>query len=138
MTAAAQATGRPELRIQMPDGTTRTVTLERDRYGLGRTLANELCYPEVSGLSREHLVFEKTGTNWMLRDLGSTNGTLINGTPVTAPHVLQPNDRVNAGQLTVVFAETAPAASQTVVFIEKPPSPAGTTTLTATLDGLLS
>ncbi len=140
MTAAAQTTGRPELRIQMPDGTTRTVTLERDRYGLGRTLANELCYPEVSGLSREHLVFERTGANWVLRDLGSTNGTLINGTPVKAPHVLQPNDRVNAGQLTLTFTEPArPAAPpQTVIFIEKPPTPPGGTTLTATLDGLLS
>jgi phosphoserine phosphatase RsbU/P len=140
MTAAAQTTGRPELRIQMPDGTTRTVTLERDRYGLGRTLANELCYPEVSGLSREHLVFERTGANWVLRDLGSTNGTLINGTPVKAPHVLQPNDRVNAGQLTLTFTEpTRPVAPpQTVIFIEKPPTPPGGTTLTATLDGLLS
>jgi phosphoserine phosphatase RsbU/P len=140
MTAAAQTTGRPELRIQMPDGTTRTVTLERDRYGLGRTLANELCYPEVSGLSREHLVFERTGANWVLRDLGSTNGTLINGAPVKAPHVLQPNDRVNAGQLTLTFTEPArPAAPpQTVIFIEKPPTPPGGTTLTATLDGLLS
>jgi sigma-B regulation protein RsbU (phosphoserine phosphatase) len=140
MTAAAQTTGRPELRIQMPDGTTRTVALERDRYGLGRTLANELCYPEVSGLSREHLVFERTGANWTLRDLGSTNGTLINGAPVKEPHLLQPNDRVNAGQLTIVFTETAarPAAPQTVIFIEKPPTPPGGTTLTATLDGLLS
>jgi sigma-B regulation protein RsbU (phosphoserine phosphatase) len=139
MTAAAQTTGRPELRIQLPDGTTRTVALERDRYGLGRTLANDLCYPEVSGLSREHLVFERTGTNWTLRDLGSTNGTLINGKPLTAPHVLEANDRVTAGQLTVVFTETArPAAAQTVIFIEKPPTPPGGTTLTATLDGLLS
>jgi sigma-B regulation protein RsbU (phosphoserine phosphatase) len=140
MTPAAQTTGRPELQIQTPDGATRTVTLERDRYGLGRTLANELCYPEVSGLSREHLVFERTGANWTLRDLGSTNGTLLNGAPVKAPHVLQPNDRVNAGQLTLVFTEPArpPAAPQTVVFIEKPPTPPGGTTLTATLDGLLS
>jgi sigma-B regulation protein RsbU (phosphoserine phosphatase) len=141
MTAAAQSTGHPELKIQMPDGTTRTVALERDRYGLGRTLANELCYPEVSGLSREHLVFERTGSNWTLRDLGSTNGTLINGKPLKDPHVLQTNDRVNAGQLTLVYMEAArPAApaQQTVIFIEKPPTPPGGTTLTATLDGLLS
>jgi phosphoserine phosphatase RsbU/P len=142
MTAAAQTTGHPELKIQMPDGTTRTVALERDRYGLGRTLANELCYPEVSGLSREHLVFERTGSTWTLRDLGSTNGTLINGKPLKDPHVLQTNDRVNAGQLTLVYTEAArPAAApsqQTVIFIEKPPTPPGGTTLTATLDGLLS
>ncbi|MGD0296139.1 MAG: FHA domain-containing protein, partial [Bryobacteraceae bacterium] len=111
MTAAAQ-TGHPELRIQLPDGSTRTVTLERDRYSLGRTLANELCYPEVSGLSREHLVFERTGASWTLRDLGSTNGTLVNGKPVTAPHILEANDRVTAGQLAIVFTEAArPAAA---------------------------
>ena len=85
MATVAASLGRPELRIHLPDGTTRTVALERDRYGLGRTLANDLCYPEVSGLSREHLVFERTGSDWTLRDLGSTNGTLINGTPVKAP-----------------------------------------------------
>ena len=138
MATVAQSPGRHELRIHMPDGTTRTVTLERDRYGLGRTLANELCFPEVSGLSREHLVFERTGANWILRDLGSTNGTLVNGTPVKAPHVLEPNDRVTAGQLTVIFSETVPSPPQTVIFIEKPPAPPGSTTLTATLDGLLS
>src|SRR5580693_1659369 len=140
MATVAQSVGRHELKIILPDGNTRTVPLERDRYGLGRTLANDLCFPEVSGLSREHLVFERTGSTWTLRDLGSTNGTLVNGTPVKAPHLLQPNDRVTAGQLTVVYAEVAapPQAPQTVVFIEKPPAPPGSTTLTATLDGLLS
>src|ERR1700730_16669767 len=155
MTPVVKSLARHELRIQLPDGTARTVPLELDRYSLGRTLSNELCYPNVTGLSREHLVFERTGANWILRDLGSTNGTLINGAPVTAPHDLQLNDRVTAGQLTMGFAEVArsapptvvfflkapsPArtAPQTVVFIEKPPSPPGSTTLTATLDGLLS
>ncbi len=138
MAPVAQSLERHELRINLPDGTNRTVALELDRYSLGRTLSNELCYPNVSGLSREHLVFERTGANWTLRDLGSTNGTLVNGAAVTAPHVLQLNDRVTAGQLTLVFAETARPVAQTVVFIEKPPSPPGSTTLTATLDGLLS
>jgi sigma-B regulation protein RsbU (phosphoserine phosphatase) len=138
MTPVVKSLARHELRIQLPDGTTRNVPLELDRYSLGRTLSNELCYPNVSGLSREHLVFEQTGANWTLRDLGSTNGTLINGAAVTAPHLLQVNDRVTAGQLTLVFAEVARSAPQTVVFIEKPPSPPGSTTLTATLDGLLS
>lgn len=137
MATVAQGVGRHELRVHLPDGTTSTVPLERDRYGLGRTLANDLCYPAVSGLSREHLVFERTGTDWTIRDLGSTNGTLVNGTALTAPHLLQPNDRVTAGQLTVVFAESAQIAPQTVIFVEKAPAPAGTT-LTATLDGLLS
>jgi sigma-B regulation protein RsbU (phosphoserine phosphatase) len=137
MAAASQAANH-ELRIHTPDGLIRTVSLEQERYGLGRTLANDLSYPNVSGLSREHLVFERSNGNWVVRDLGSTNGTLVNGTAITAPYTLQPNDRITAGQLNVVFAEIAPAAPQTVVFVEKPHAPPGTTTQEATLHGLLS
>lgn len=139
MPTAVQKPARHELRIQTPDGALRTVALEQERYGLGRTLSNELCYPHVSGLSREHLLFERSGAAWTVRDLGSTNGTLVNGTVITAAHILQPNDRVSAGQLTVIFAEAARAAAQqTVIFIEKPHAPAGATTQEATLDSLLS
>jgi len=139
MAGGSPSAARHELRIHTPDGGQRIVALENDRYGLGRTLANELCYPNVSGLSREHLVFERSGTQWTVRDLGSTNGTLVNGTAIAAPHSLAVNDRVTAGQLTLVFAEVARAASsQTVIFIEKPHAPAGTTTQEATLDSLLS
>ena len=138
MAAVAQNLARHELRIQMPDGATRNVALELDRYGLGRTLSNELCYPNVSGLSREHLVFERAGLGWTVRDLGSTNGTLVNGTAITTPTALKPNDRVAAGQLTIVFAEKARPASETVIFVEKPHAPPGALTQEATLDGLLS
>ena len=139
MAAAAQNAPRHELRIHTPDGGVRTVALEQDRYGLGRTLANELCYPNISGLSREHLAIERSGANWTVRDVGSTNGTLVNGTAITAAHVLEPNDRITAGQLNLVFVETArPPTQQTVIFIEKPHAPPGSTTQEATLDGLLS
>jgi hypothetical protein len=35
-----------ELLIHTPDGKTRTLQLERDRYTLGRSSANELCYAD--------------------------------------------------------------------------------------------
>lgn len=137
MAAAPQHSGRPELQIFTPDGKMRSVGLELNRYGLGRAFSNELCYPDLNGISREHLVFERQGSDWVVRDLGSTNGTLVNGSRITTPHTLQSNDQVVAGQLTVVFTGSVASAPQTVVFVEKLPSPPGSTTLTATLEGLL-
>ncbi len=138
MAAVVSQSARHELRIESPDGKLQTIKLENDRYRLGRTLANDLCYPDVNGLSREHLVFEKTDGKWTVCDVGSTNGTLLNGKAITGPQVLSPNDRVTAGKLTLVFAESGSITAQTVIFVEKPPSAPGATTLSATLDRLLS
>ena len=60
-----------ELLIHTPDGATRPLVLDRERYTLGRSSANELCYPEDAGLSRQHLALEKDGDSWVVRDLGS-------------------------------------------------------------------
>jgi phosphoserine phosphatase RsbU/P len=62
-----------ELVIQSPDGNSRIIPLGVDRVGLGRSSNNELCYPDDSGLSRQHLAFEKSGDDWVVRDLGSKN-----------------------------------------------------------------
>jgi len=141
MAPSASAIKTPELSIRVPGGETKIVKLNRDRYELGRAESNDLCFRDVAGLSRKHLVIEHQGSDWVIRDLGSTNGTLVNGTPITAPQVLRPRDRVNAGDLAMVFSEgPAPApAAQTVVFVEKPPAaPAEGSMVTASLDNLLA
>jgi hypothetical protein len=50
-----------ELLIHTPDGKTRTLQLDRDRFTLGRSSANELCYSEDAGLSRQHMVLDSLG-----------------------------------------------------------------------------
>src|SRR5271170_6581524 len=86
-----------ELLIHTPDGKTRTLPLERERYTLGRSSANELCYADDAGLSRQHMVLEKTGDTWTVQDLNSKNGTFVNGTRIDATRPLGPSDRVTAG-----------------------------------------
>ncbi len=115
------------------------VKLEQDRYELGRADSNSLCFSDVLGLSRQHLVFERQGINWIVRDVGSTNGTFVNGARITSAQVLRPRDRVNVGELSIVFNEAdAPRlAPQTVTFIEERVAPAQTTA-EATLDKVLS
>jgi phosphoserine phosphatase RsbU/P len=119
----ASNAARAELSISTANGKKQTVVLEADQYELGRADSNALCFPDTQGLSRKHLIFERQGSKWAVRDLGSTNGTFVNGMRISERRLLAPNDRLTVGDLTIVFtdATTAPpkTAAQTVVFIEK-------------------
>src|SRR5271155_4707155 len=110
MSAVASKSNTRELLIHTPDGKTRALPLDQDRYTIGRSSASELCYPEDSGLSRQHLALEANGALWMVRDLGSKNGTFVNGVRITEPHALGRNDRITAGHLTIEFADRAEVA----------------------------
>jgi sigma-B regulation protein RsbU (phosphoserine phosphatase) len=125
-----------ELLVRTPDGGSRAVALDGERLSLGRASSNELCYPEDSGLSRQHLTIERANGSWMLRDLGSKNGTLVNGVRITGSHTLQPGDSITAGHLTLEFPESPGVPAHTVVFVEATaPAPASTTLVTS-LEGL--
>src|ERR1700678_431039 len=130
-----------ELLIHTPDGATRPLALEGQRYTLGRSSANELCYPEDAGLSRQHLSLEKDGDTWLVRDLGSKNGTFVNGVRITSPYPLGKNDRVTAGHLSLDFGENTlpPPSDHTVIFIEGlTPATTVSTTVATSLKGVLS
>ena len=73
MAGAVQTFQPRELLIHTPDGKTRALQLDRERYTLGRSSVNELCYSEDAGLSRQHLVLERTGDGWSVRDLVQAN-----------------------------------------------------------------
>ncbi len=130
-----------ELLIHTPDGAVRPLMLERQRYTLGRSSANELCYPEDAGLSRQHLALEREDDTWTVRDLGSKNGTYVNGVRITAPYPLGKNDRVTAGHIALDFGENSlpPPSDHTVIFIEGvTPATSVATTVATSLKGVLS
>src|SRR5712691_10842080 len=117
MAASEPAKVLHQLSINTPNGQTQHVNLERDRYALGRSAINEFSYPEISSLSRDHLAFERDGANWLVRDLGSRNGTFVNETRIVAAQMLRANDVVRVGPLLIVFDEKA-ASIDKVVFVE--------------------
>lgn len=53
-------------------------------------------------VSRYHAEFRRAQTGWFLVDLGSTNGTRVNGWRITAPTAVHPGDEVSFGS--VVFS----------------------------------
>jgi diguanylate cyclase (GGDEF)-like protein len=68
---------------------------------VGRDPSAELTLSDAL-VSWHHARIEDRGDTWTLVDLGSTNGTRINGEPL-AEHVLQPNDRLAFGSTLVSF-----------------------------------
>jgi serine phosphatase RsbU (regulator of sigma subunit) len=142
--ASKQARAR-ELAVSSPDGTARTIALDHDAVTLGRSSTNMLCYADDAGLSRQHLAIEKNGDQWVVRDCGSKNGTVVNGQRIADPHVLRPGDRITAGHLTIEFRESgAPPAppqpqpgAQTVIFVDGGATSGKTSTLAASLEGVL-
>ncbi len=121
------------------DGKTSTVALDRDRITLGRSSANELCYPDDVGLSRQHLALIRRNSQWTVEDLGSKNGTMLNGQRLEAPMPFHPGDRVAAGHLTIEFADAGLSTQNTVVFVDSPEQfSKSATTVVASLDGVLA
>ncbi len=127
-----------ELVIRNIDGKNVTVPLDRDRISLGRSSANELSYPDDAGLSRQHLALTRSEGEWFVEDLGSKNGTLVNGKRIEKKIRFILGDRISAGHLTIEFADTAAAADNTVVFVDHGESFSNTsTTVVANLDAVL-
>lgn len=105
-----------ELAITAPDGKTRTMTLDAASLSLGRSSANELCFPEDVGLSRRHMLLERDGDEWAVRDLGSKNGTFLNGVRLTKAERLKPGDRIVASRILLAFEPRQAALGRTVFF----------------------
>ena len=136
--ASTAQTAPKELVIRNVDGKTVTVPLDRDRISLGRSSANELCYPDDAGLSRQHLALVRSNGSWFVEDLGSKNGTLLNGIRVDKRAGFAPGDRISAGHLTIEFADALRASDHTVVFVDHGESvSSASTTVVASLDAVL-
>jgi hypothetical protein len=85
----------------MPDGSTREIPLARERIRIGRRPDNDvpLPFPAVSG---EHAAIVTILADSFLEDLGSTNGTFVNGKPVTK-HFLRDRDRIDVGRENFIY-----------------------------------
>ena len=90
-----------KLVLFLADGTTLDIKLERERLMIGRRPDNDVClpYPAVSG---EHAAIVTILDDSFLEDQGSTNGTLVNGRPVTK-HFLRDRDQIDIGRQRLVY-----------------------------------
>src|SRR5512141_3082585 len=80
--------------------------LDADTYTIGREAGNEIVIEDPQ-VSRRHATLTQQGASYVLEDIGSTNGTYVNGKRVTAPVLLSDGDMVGLAD-TVVLAVEAP------------------------------
>jgi hypothetical protein len=73
------------------------------RLLIGRSPACEFVVTDLS-VSRTHAELRRAGDNWLLSDLGSMNGTLVNGYRVVAPTRVRPGDEVTFGKTRFILA----------------------------------
>jgi eukaryotic-like serine/threonine-protein kinase len=78
-----------------------------DTFLIGRTNDSHLCLPDDKFFSRHHCLLEISPPHCFLRDLGSTNGTFVNGRKV-AEASLKNGDRIQGGE-TVLLVEVSTA-----------------------------
>ncbi len=73
-------------------------SLERPVVSIGRGADNDICLRE-QGVSRHHARLQRNPQGWLLTDLGSTNGTYVNGQrmPGHEAYLLRSGDRVRIG-----------------------------------------
>lgn len=67
-----------------------------DLMTFGRDPENDISWDDTL-VSRRHARLFRRENQLVLEDLGSTNGTLVNGKPITGEHVLQPADIISMG-----------------------------------------
>jgi hypothetical protein len=67
---------------------------------IGRAAPNAIALPDPS-VSTEHALLAFRDGHWWLEDLGSTNGTLLNGARVTRPTIIRSGDTLTFGAVSL-------------------------------------
>jgi hypothetical protein len=100
--AAAAAKAGSALLAQVEDGSVvKEFSLEGERMVIGRLEGSDVQISDP-GASRRHAEVRRDGNDYVLVDLGSTNGTLVNEAPVTE-HTLEEGDRITIGRTVLEF-----------------------------------
>lgn len=94
----------------VPVGGGDAIPLVRPKLTVGRRESCDIClrFPNVSG---QHCQLELRDGVWFIRDLGSTNGTRVNGQQVQQ-RMLQPGDEVGIAQRRFTIQYQLPAGHQ--------------------------
>src|SRR5512138_2454427 len=79
--------------------------LEGDQMTIGRDSTNEIVINDAE-VSRRHSRLTFQGGKYVLEDLGSTNGTFVNGQRLAGPRVLKPGEVISFGEQIVLVFES--------------------------------
>jgi len=103
---------RVTLNVVAGPQTGRTFSFEQhDTFMIGRSEDSQFCLPHDKYFSRHHCLIEIAPPQAFLRDLGSTNGTFVNGLRVESTY-LKHGDRIQGGETVLEVGVNADQAAQ--------------------------
>jgi ABC-type multidrug transport system ATPase subunit/pSer/pThr/pTyr-binding forkhead associated (FHA) protein len=89
----------------------RELMFERAVTRIGRAPDNEIVVPHPA-VSNHHARIDRQGNRWVISDLGSTNGTFLNGRRVEQPTEFQPGDQIQIGTTVITAGSEARAEAR--------------------------
>lgn len=95
--------------------------LDGARLTIGRHASNGVALDSDAEVSRVHAVVELLGPSWAVRDLGSRNGTRVNGDLTSGDRLLRSGDEILVGSTRLVFRLSEETAYDVTVGAEPPP-----------------
>ena len=107
----------PKLTIRSESGEQISHDLVDETATIGRAPENSILLEDVS-VSGRHAELTLVGANWHLKDLNSTNGTLVNGQPVTDV-LLRAGDRIRFGKVEACYECAEPGSVQPLPQLEE-------------------
>lgn len=117
-------TGQFQMVMRTGPSPGKTFSLSKKESFAGRDVDNEIVINDVE-VSRKHFRILLQNDSYVIEDLGSTNGTFINETRITAPTSLRAGDTVRAGDNVTLVFEAASDPNATIQSGEKASPPPG-------------
>jgi pSer/pThr/pTyr-binding forkhead associated (FHA) protein len=105
----------PEIIVKLGDRIIHRYFFDKEMLSVGRARDNDIVIENLS-VSRNHARIKKQDGKFILTDMNSANGTLVNGVRISKTEVV-PNDEITVGKHTLIFLadDEAPASGRSPV-----------------------
>ncbi len=98
----------PALRIQLPGAAPVEFELKLDVVAIGRRDSNTIQIDDASVSGSHAVLTRREDGDYTVEDLGSTNGTRLNGRDLTVAQSLRNGDKLRLGKIEALYASEVP------------------------------
>jgi pSer/pThr/pTyr-binding forkhead associated (FHA) protein len=97
-------------------------SLQEDRATVGKAVENDISLEDDPMASHLHAVLEQFPAAWCVTDLGSSNGTWVNGERIWSSRRLRHGDEIRVGQTRLIFRDPPSTAGAQTEVEDAPPN----------------
>src|SRR5688572_2718657 len=97
-------------------------SLEAERTTVGKAAENDVALDRDPTASHLHAVLERFPAGWCVTDLGSSNGTWVNGERIWSARALRHGDEIRVGQTRLIFRDPLAAGGSVTEAEVAPPA----------------